>query len=319
VIAASRAPRVAAVGLASWDRFVVVDRQPVPGSYPIVHEEASLPGGTTTNSAAMLARLGAHVSLAAYVGDDADGEALRAAMIAAGVDVAWLRTRAGTRTDGATIVVSRTPPERTILWRPGAQLVRGDRLDVAALFAHDLVLLDVADAPLRRFLVDLPAHTAPGARLLGTLTYLADAGLPDALEIALRHDAMTGNDRQLLALVGAETLDDALALVRTRLVGNNLRTWVVSRGAAGCSIVTPTERWDVPAFPVEAVDTTGAGDAFAAGIAYGMARRWDWPRIGRLANAAAALSTRALGAQTALPSRAEVASLLGEDAATLFA
>lgn len=315
---APRAPRIAAVGLASWDRFVVVDRYPVAGDYEVVRAEASLPGGTTTNSAAMLARLGASVSLAAVVGDDADGEGLRAAMIDAGVDVAWLRTRSGTRTDGATILVSRTPPERTILWRPGVQIERGDQFEIAAIFGHDLVLLDMADAPLRRFLVDLPAHTAPGARLLGTLTYVVDAGLPDAFELALRHDAITGNDRQLMALTGALTLDDALAVVQTRMTGANLRVWVVSRGAAGCSIVTNTERWDVPAFAVEVVDTTGAGDAFAAGIAYGLARRWEWPRTGRLANALGALATRALGAQTSLPTSAEVASLLGDDAATLF-
>lgn len=315
---AARAPRIAAVGLASWDRFVVLDRYPAPGEYEIVRAEASLPGGTTTNSAAVLARLGAAVSLAAYVGEDADGDGLRAAMIEAGVDVAWLRTRAGTRTDGATILVSRTPPERTILWRQGAQIARGDQLDIAAIFGHDLVLLDVADAPLRRFLVDLPAHTAPGARLLGTLTYLADAGLPDAFDLALRHDAITGNDRQVLALTGTATLDGALAVVQARMTGANLRAWVVSRGADGCSVVTRSERWDVPAFPVDVVDTTGAGDAFAAGIAYGLARRWDWPRTGRLANALGALATRALGAQTSLPTRAEVASLLGEDAATLF-
>jgi sugar/nucleoside kinase (ribokinase family) len=150
------------------------------------------------------------------------------------------------------------------------------------------------------------------------LTYLVDADIPDAFDLAMRHDAITGNDRQLLAIAGATTLDEALETVQARMPGANLRAWVASRGADGCSIVTKCERWDVPAFPVEVVDTTGAGDAFAAGIAYGLARRWDWPRTGRLANALGALSTRALGSQSALPSRVEVASLLGEDAATLF-
>ena len=303
-------PRIAAVGLASWDRLLVVERYPKPGEYVVVRNDISAPGGTTTNTAVALARLGAAVRVAAYVGDDAHGAAIRDGLGRAGVDTTWLATRAGQPTDGSTIIVSHDPLDRTIYWHQGAQIVRGDRLDIAALFAHDLVIVDVADAPLRRFLVDLPAHTLPDVRLLGTLTYLVDVGVQDALELALRHDVIVGNEREVLSLTGTWTIADAIAALQSQMPGNTLRACVVTRGPLGCRLFTATDRWQVPAFKVDVVDPTGAGDAFTAGVAYGLAKRWEYPVIGRFANACGALATRAHGAQTTLPTMEEVRALM---------
>jgi len=315
--AVSRQPSIAAIGMTSWDRFNVVEQFPSPGGYAVVLSQASLPGGTTANSAVALAGLGARVVLAAVVGDDTEGVAMRAALERAGVDTTWVRTRPGARSDTATIIVSRDPVERTILWHRGAHLVRGDRLDIAALFAHDLLFVDVADPTLRRFLVDLQAHTQPNARLLGTLTYLVDNGGPNALDLALRFDALTGNQWEFQTLTGTTSVTAAISVMRKRMSGSNLRAAAMSIGAAGCHIWTPEDRWHVPAFPTQVVDATGAGDAFAAGIAYGMALRWEWEKIGRFANALGSLATRALGAQESLATLAAAASLLRVEPATL--
>src|SRR5215211_4505260 len=103
-------PRIALVGLASWDRLLVVDRLAGPGEYAIVVSEASLPGGTTTNTAVALARLGASVAFAGLVGEDEAGERMRAALSAEGVDVSWLGVRPGEPTDASTIIVGGDPP-----------------------------------------------------------------------------------------------------------------------------------------------------------------------------------------------------------------
>jgi ribokinase len=66
----------------------------------------------------------------------------------------------------------------------------------------------------------------------------------------------------------------------------------------------------IPAFAVHSVDSTGAGDAFAAGLVYGLASSWDWDYIGRFASAAGALATRDFGAQASLPTFQEVANLM---------
>ena len=306
----SRPPRIAAIGMASWDTLIVVDRYPAPGAYAEVLQTVAAPGGTTTNTAAALARLGAAVTLRAVVGDDASGHALRQEMAGLGVDVSGVTTHAHLATDASTILVSAEPLDRTILWHRGAMLVKGDRLDIAALFGHDVVLLDVADMPLLHFLTDLPAHTRPDTRLLGTMTYLADPGAPDALEIALRFDTLVGNQRQYKLITGADSDEGALQHIRTRMRGANLRTAIQTRGPDGCRIVTHDEEWTISAFPTDVVDPTGAGDAFTAGIAWGMARRWSWPRTGRFANALGALAIRSLGAQAGQPSMNDVEALL---------
>lgn len=306
----SRPPRIAAIGLASWDRLLVVDRYPAAGGYALVREEYTGPGGTTTNAAVALTRLGATVTIRAHVGRDKPGARLRQALEAEGVDTRWLTEDDGRPTDAATVIVSADPPDRTIYWHQGARLVRGDRIDIAGLFGHDVVLVDVDDAPLRRFLLDLPAHTLPGARLLGSLTYLDDAGIPDAFDLLMRHDAFVGNARELIAITGASDVDDAVARVRARMRGENLRAGVVSLGAGGSLAFTVDCRWDCPAFQVDVVDTTGAGDAFAGAVAFGMACRWDWDLVIRFANAVAAHSVTALGAQTALPTWDQTLALM---------
>ncbi len=308
-----RVPRIAAVGLASWDRLIVVDRYPAPGGYAVVRQSVELPGGTTTNSAVAAARLGARVSIVALVGNDGPGRAIREALHHEGISTAWLATDPNCPTDAATVIISADPPDRTIFWHQGARLVRGSRLDIAGIFSHDVVLLDVDDLSLRRFLVDLPAHTVPSARLLGPLTYLADAGMPDALDLAARHDVIVGNEREALDITGQPTLDRAVDRLQESMRGHDLRACLITRGAAGAIAFTETERWEAPAYRVAVRDPTGAGDAFAGAVAFAMALRWPWPDTLRFANAVAALSMRGVGAQTALPTFDEAIELLGYD------
>ena len=302
--------RVAAIGLASWDRLLVIDRYPASGEQSTVLEELAAPGGTTTNTCVALACLGATVKVVTALGDDAEGALVRTGLEAAGVDMSWSVVRPGERTDQATVLVSREPPDRTILWHPGAQVRKGDRLDIPAIFGHDIVLLDLCDPPLLRFLTDLPAHVSPRTRLLGTANYLADPAIPDRLELALRHDVFVGSEKDIRDVVGAPDTAIALDALQERIAGANLRAAIVTAGVRGCTVVTENERWRIPAFAVDAVDPTGAGDAFLAGIAWGMARFWPWPETARFATAMGALATRALGAQAGLPTLPEVEAFL---------
>ncbi len=307
-----RPPRITCIGVADWDRMIAISDYPAAGGFAAVHEEISAPGGPTTNTAVALSRLGGEVSLATAVGDDERGGLVRQALERAGIDIRWLTVKPGEITTLATCIVSRNPLDRTVFVETGAQLAKGDRLDVAELFAGDVLVLDPPDAALRRFLLDLPAHTVPTTRLLGPLTYLANQRLPDAFDLALRHDAIVSNEPDLLDVTGTWTLSDATAALQHRMRGSQLRAALVTRGAAGCLVVTETERDNVPAFALDVVDPTGAGDAFAAGVAWGMAQRWDWREVGRFANAVGGLACRTLGAQSSLPTLAEVEALLAE-------
>jgi ribokinase len=306
-------PRIACIGLTAWDRLISIAEYPAVGVQAEVLEEISAPGGTTTNTAVALARLGARVGIATAIGDDERGALVRDHLENEGVGTDWLIAKAGDSTNLATIIVSQQPRDRTIFWETGAQLVRGDQLDIAGLFGGNVLVVDVADVPLRRFLLDLPAHTVPTTRILGPLMYLAHRDLPDAFDLALRHDVIVSNERELLDVSGTWTLGDAVTALQSRMRGATLRAALITRAAEGCRVVTETESLNVPAFSVEAIDSTGAGDAFVAGVAWGMAQHWPWPQVGRFANAVGALACCALGAQKSLPTLSEVETLLAAD------
>jgi ribokinase len=305
----NRPPRISCIGGADWDRLLAIGAYPEPGGFAAVLDEIAGPGGPTTNTAVALTRLGAHVRLASAVGDDERGRLVLDSLERQGVDTAWITVKPG-QTTLATVIVSREPLDRTILLERGAHLVRGDQLDIAGLFGGDVLFVDVSDVPLRRFLLDLPAHTVPTCRVLGSLTTLADKDLHDAFDLALRHDVIVSNESDFLTVTGTWTLSDATAAVQSQMRGQSLRAAFVTLGAQGCRVITESARWHIPAFSVDVVDPTGAGDAFAAGVAWGMAQRWDWPDIGRFANAVGGLACSSLGAQSSLPALAEVEALL---------
>lgn len=312
-LAGGRTPRIAAIGLVGWDHIVEVDRYPALGGYAVVTSTLEAVGGTTANTAAAARRLGAHVSLSGLVGDDVAGRIVRDQLQESGVAVGTIGVDQVRPTDASTVVVDRATGERSIFWHQGARIAKGDRLDIDLLFGGDMLILDTDDLPLRRFLSDLPAHTRPSARLLGTLTYLADVGADDAVEIALRHDVVVGNQREFTELTGLPNPDEALASLQSRLRGANARLLVLTRGADGATASTVDEVTDSPGYAVPCRDATGAGDAFAGGLAFGLASRWPLGATLRLANAVGALATTALGSQAAHPTLAEACALAGLD------
>ena len=306
----TRKPRVACIGLSSWDRLIAVETYPEAGGTADVLQEVSAPGGTTTNTAVALARLGAEVLIATAIGDDDRGALVRQGLEAEGIATRHLTVKTGQVTELATMIVSGEPRDRTIFWEHGAEPVRHDRFDIPALFGADVLVLDVGDISLRRFLLDLPAHTSPTCRILGPLTYLANNDHVHAFDLALRHDVIVSHERDLLDVTGTWTLSDAVTALQHRMRGETLRAAFVTRAAEGCLVITETERQRVPALGVSVIDPTGAGDAFVGGIAWGMAQRWPWAQIGRFANAVGGLACCSLGAQTSLPTLAEVEALL---------
>lgn len=305
-------PRIAAIGLTSWDRFVVVDTYPSAGSYEIVRETLEQSGGTTANMAHALARLGMQVTLCSKVGADAEGQELRRVLESLGCDCRYVESISDGRSDSAIIVVSGSGDyvDRTIYWNQGARLKHGDAVPLNDLFEHDLVILDVDDARLRRFIVDLPMHVSPRTKLLGTLTYLVEIPPDDGIEMAIRHDYLTGNHKELCYLTQTGDPIVAIEALQSRMDYADTRLAAISLGSDGCAVVTETTVEMIPAFDVDVVDTTGAGDAFASGVALGILEQRSLHDIGLLGNAMGALSIQSLGARSSLPSRSELSEFL---------
>jgi sugar/nucleoside kinase (ribokinase family) len=299
---------VAAIGLCSWDRFIVTDQYPGPGEYAIVRQQVEQAGGTTGNTCHALARIGVDVMLASVVGDDDEGVALVESLASAGCDTSAIAVRPCAASDSGVIVVSGAPGhrDRTIYWIQGVKPVMGDPLPVDGMLAHEWVHVDVDDPRLRAFFLDLPAHRSPRTKLFGTMTYLVE--MPDhaGWQHALRFDAVTGNERELRTLLGTDTLDDTIAHVQRDLVASACQVVFLSRGPQGAIAIRESGVEAAPAISIDVVDTTGAGDAFAAGCLWGLLDRANDTEILRRANALGGLACRALGARAGLPTRAEV-------------
>lgn len=306
----AKKPTIGMVGISSWDTILAIDEYPDPGGFAIVASTLELPGGTTSNSAAAAARLGARVDLISAVGDDPTGARLIEMIAGSGVDTSRVRMDPLEPTDQTTVISSASPPNRTIFWHAGAIPRMGDRIDVDHLFTRDLVLLDSVDPALRRFLTDLPVHTYPDVKILVPMTYAVDFPGRDELDSVVRCDALVGSETELCQLTGTDSWPAAIPALQERMRVSNLRCAAITLGADGAMAFDANSVFSVSALPVDVVDTTGAGDAFAGAFAFALACRMDLPEALELANCVAGLSTRALGAQTGLPTIEEAVAAL---------
>ncbi|MCW5699059.1 MAG: fructokinase [Rhodospirillales bacterium] len=274
------------------------------------------PGGAPGNVAVGLARLGVQSAFMGKVGDDAFGHFLADTLAEAGVDVGPLRFSSEART-ALAFVSLRSDCEREFMFyrHPSADM----------LFAPEDVDVDlIRRAKLLHFgsisLINEPCRSAT----LRAVTVARDAGLlvsyDPNLRLALWPDAeaakvgmMLGWPNADIIKVSEEELDfltgesDPVRAGR-RLWHERLRLLIVTCGRKGCFYLTPDFEGEVAGLPVEAVDATGAGDAFVAGLLSGLlanpkviedeARLRD---LCRFANAAGALATTERGAIPALP------------------
>ena len=170
------------------------------------------------------------------------------------------------------VITSRDPREEA------GPIRRGDTLDIWDLFAHDVVILDFADAGLRHFLTDLPAHTKPDVRLLGTLRAVRGPAPASEREVALRCDTLVGSNTQFQHLMGTPDGPTALETIHAHLRGVNLRTAVMAGPGNELRIAAlDEEMWTAQAER----SSLPSLDHIVARVAVGMARREEWPSIGR--------------------------------------
>ncbi len=213
---------------------------------------------------------------------------------------------------GVAFIMIDADGENTILVVNGAN----DRLDAEtvsrALASHGATL----DGILINF--EIPgAAVAAGVRLgkVGGVPVIVDAGPPRPYgpEIWADCTVLTPNALETATLVGHPVQDDAAAEGAAReLLAAGPQAVVLKRGARGALLLTVGREVHVPAFPVEVVDTTGAGDAFSATLAVAIAEGLPLERAVRRANAAGALTVTRFGTMPAMPTRQEVDAFLAQ-------
>ncbi len=299
-------PPVCIVGCASWDTLLPVDHYPAESEYCIASEEIQMPGGTSTNVAVALARLGIPPRFVGVVGDDWRGERLRAGLEAAGVICDTLGVHQGQDSDRSIIPIGPSG-SRTIFWIKGAMLQRGDPLDIPAIFRHSVVYLDIVDLDLWAEILDVydgdHAGRPDAPLLVGQAVYVAGILAPAAaLPFVGRHDLFVGGEWEWQLMTGGTSRAAIVACLEETVRATRLQMAIVTHGAEGCTVITKAATVTAPAATVHVVDTTGAGDAFAAGFLFGCVRGWAPERCAQFANAVGGLATRALGSQVSLPS-----------------
>lgn len=241
------------------------------------------------------------MALCARVGDDEAGATLRAALDADGVDTSAVTVDPGAPTGVALITVDAAG-DNIITVGPGANA----RLDAAAVRAAlTAVGPGVVLASLEIPVAALEGVTDSAAALI--VNPAPATALPDGL--LERVDILVPNRVELAQLAGDDPGDDTEDLARAaRSLG--ARTCVVTLGAAGALVVEPNRSTLVPAPRVAAVDTTAAGDAFCGALADACVRGLDLPAATRWAVRVAAASTLVAGAQTSLPTPAQIEARL---------
>ena len=304
-------PEVAVVGSANLDLVVEVETIPVAGETVLGGDLRLIPGGKGANQAAAAARLGRRVAMIGRVGDDDAGRTLRSAMDSAGVDTSRLLATEGTPSGTALIAVG-ADGDNAIVVSPGAngRLSSADVEGAAGvLAAADVVLLQL-EVPLEA--VSAAVRCAGGTVVLNPAPASASMLSLDLLDGV---DVIVPNQTELATMAGHAGLspigdvdpETAVALAR----GLPIASVVVTLGAAGAMVVTPTDATHVPAPAVTPVDTTAAGDAFCGALADALVEGADLLRATEWAVRVGAAATLRQGAQPSLPTRSEVGHLLG--------
>ena len=266
-------------------------------------------GGDALNEAVVLRRLGAHVELISSVGQDETGDRLVRFLEKEGISGAGIN-RAADAPTSVNIVLVDPQGERYFLTDPHGSMRRIRREDYLPFLASAGDIICFPGMFVSREM-DIPAMEAvvaearkkPGRILCADMTKAKNGEkLEDLRGILPMIDYIFPNEVEAELLTGEADARKNARLFTEAGVG----CAVIKRGARGCVIATRDELLELPAYPVSrAVDTTGAGDAFAAGFVYGLSRRMTPADCGLFACAAASCIVETAGANQGIRSADE--------------
>ncbi len=280
---------VVVVGSVNQDVVVRVPRHPGPGETVLGSGMTTFDGGKGANQAVAAARLGAQVAFVGRVGADEAGAVLLAGLATEGVDTRWV-TVDGAVPSGMAMITVDASGENSIVVVPGANhaMRAGDVERARDALAGAAVTMLQLEVPVE--VVIRAAQLAAGTVVLNPAPARP---LPDDLLGAV--DVLVPNAHELELLVGSADPEAAREL--------GVRTVVVTLGADGAAIVTPDDLRRVPAPAVDAVDTTGAGDAFCGALAWALSQGRAIQDAVEVAVEIGAAATTARGARGGLPRR----------------
>jgi len=261
-------------------------------------------GGPVATALVTLARFGMSTAFLGVIGGDPYADRIRASLVDEGIDLSLLQVDADGSSQVAFIAVD-SQAQRTIFWSRGSK--RGFSLTPAAQNLISTAALLHLDG------LDVPASVAAAriARQAGVPTLL-DAGTwrPEIIPLLPLIDHLVVSEGFARVACGMDQPGAGLEW----LLDQGGETATITCGVQGAwSLERGGERFHQPAFYVPAIDTTGCGDVFHGGYAFGLLKGWPLQNRVRFASAAAALKTRCMGGRSGIPSLNEVHELLQTD------
>jgi sugar/nucleoside kinase (ribokinase family) len=287
-----------------------VEGLPARGTLELVDEISMRGGGSALNTASALARLGLRAGVAGKVGADPFGEFLLRLIHERGIDGRCVLVDRAVSTS-ATVALVDGEGERTFLHLTGANAhLRSEELDRELLLsgralhlAGALVLDQLDGEPAAEILAD-----AQGRSIQTSLDTIFASGRWERVLPSLPYaDLFTPGLHEAQAISGEDDPARAASWLRNRGVNEV----VVTLGPAGCYAAAADFEGSVAPPPVDVVDGTGSGDAFAAALIYAKLAGWPFERGVRFANAAGALATTAVGASEGVRGLEETLALAG--------
>lgn len=294
---------IVVVGSANTDMVIKAEHIPGPGETVIGGDFVIAAGGKGANQAVAAARLGAQVTLIACLGADLFGDQAIAGYRQEGIDTSWI-VRTSEAASGVALIFVDAHGENSIAVASGAN---------ALLTAADIERAEAAITTADVLLVQLEVPLEAVRRAIelgyraGKIVILNPAPAKEIpLDVWSRVTIATPNEHEIQVVAGEPDRERAI----DKMLAAGTETVLVTLGKEGVLWATGQKRIPVPAYRVQAVDTTAAGDAFNGGLACALARSMPIQDAIRYANAVAALSVTRMGAQPSLPTGAEVDAFL---------
>jgi sulfofructose kinase len=280
---------VLGIGLNATDTVIKVPHFPAYGGKVPFHGEFISVGGQVASAVVACAKLGLRTKYIGAVGDDERGRLQMESLVAAGIDVAHVKQRAGCGTQSAFIVIDESTGERTVFWsRPDCLKITPEEITPEQITCARLVHMDGHDTSAME-------HAARIARAQGIpVTMDVDtvyAGFDRVLPLV---DYLISSSEFPARWTGIEDPFEALETLRARF---GLKMAGMTLGAHGSLVLTEAGFAYSPAFVVNCIDTTGAGDVFHGAFCYAVLQQMPISEALDFANAMAALNCTAAGAR----------------------
>jgi len=301
---------IAVVGSIHADFYVKTKRFPQPDETVIGSDFAIFPGGKGANQAVGCARLGVETYMIGAIGNDYIGSLLVENLARNGVRVDYVY-KASCNSGVAFIILNEETGENMIIVSPGADNALTPEYvenSLRQLSNKVKIVLTQLETPLETVYRSIEV-----AKKMNMITILNPAPARELDNSIYKFiDVIVPNRVELQQLTGVEVNSiESVFKAGEKLLDHGVKAVVATLGSKGAAITTPWLRAIVKAFPVQVVDTTGAGDAFMAGLAVALLQNMDIVEAVKFANATAALKITRMGAQS-MPTRSEVENLISK-------